>query len=381
MTTDQDRAKVRFDSQVKTATRATGLSAGAIAVIAYPVWSLFDYLVEPSNAESLLWIRLGFTVPIVLIWLGLLTSQWGHRHPEIFVLGIIYVVDLGIALMIARVEAHYAAYALGMSLTIYAGAFLLIWSPRYMGAVIGLNLGSLALVLLLSDPIGTDAIATVLFYVGTASLLSFFGQYHRHATAWREFEGLLALEREQERSRELVLELDRQSREDPLTGLANRRAWDEALERQWARSARDETPFTVVLFDLDQLKLTNDQHGHATGDRVISAVGRILKTRVRTGEVVARLGGDEFAILSPGAEISRAIRLAERLRTRIRVEVADEVPNGDVTVSIGVAEWERGDDSTQEIMLRADRHLYRAKATRDVVFAGEAPAEPAPHTA
>ena len=369
-TTDQDRAKARFDQQVKAATRATGVTAGAIAAVAFPSWTLFDYLVEPATAGELLWIRIGFAVPIALLWLGLWLSPQGHKHPELFVLGIMYLIDLGIALMIAQVESHYAAYALGMSLTIYAGAFLLVWAPHYMAAVIALNLGSLTVVLLLSDPIGTAAITTIFFYVGTASVLSFFGQRHRYAAAWREFGGLLALEREQERTHELVMELDRQSREDALTGLANRRAWDEALARQWAGSAREGTSFTIVLFDLDRLKATNDEHGHAAGDRVITAVGRILKTRVRAGDIVARLGGDEFAILSPGAELSEASRLAERLRDRIGVEAGAGVAHGDVTVSAGVTQWERDDDSPQAIMARADRHLYRAKATRDAVFAG-----------
>lgn len=378
MSTDERSAKARFDCQVKAATRTTGIAAGAIATVAYPAWGLFDYLVEPATADDLLWLRLGFALPIALLWLGLWLTPHGHRHPELFVLGIIYAVDLGIALMIAQIETHYASYALGMSLTIYAGAFLLIWSPRYMLAVIALNLGSLGAVLLAADPIASDAIATVFFYVGTASLISFFGQYHRHCAAWREFEGLLALEREQERSTQLVAELDRQSREDPLTGLANRRAWDEALARQWEETVRTATPFTVVLFDLDGLKSTNDRYGHATGDRVIKALGRTLKAHVREGDVVARLGGDEFGVLSPGGELCRATRIAERLRAKIRVELSREVPADGLTVSVGVAEWESEDNSAHSIMLRSDRHLYHAKATRDAVFAGGSDAQPGP---
>jgi diguanylate cyclase (GGDEF)-like protein len=368
---DTDTVEARFERRVKVATRATGISAGAIAVVGFPAWGLFDYLVEPSNGGDFLWLRVIFAVPIALLWLGLRFSRHGHTYPELFVLGIMSMVDLGIALMIAQVESHYAAYALGMSLTIYAGAFLLIWAPRYMTAVIGLNLGSLTIVLLLSDPIATDAIATVLFYLTTASLLSFLGQQHRHNTARREFKALVALESEQEHSRELVAELDRQSREDSLTGLANRRAWDEELTHQCARSGRDGSAFSVMLCDLDQLKAVNDQLGHPVGDLVLKAVGGVLKENVRAGDVVARVGGDEFAILTPVDQLGAA-ELADRLRLMVRDRVGTAAAIGGVTMSIGVSGWEGSDDDSSEtIMLRADRRLYRAKAIRDVVCAGD----------
>jgi len=368
---DPTDTRTRFKREVKNATRATGISAGAIATIGYPAWILFDYLVEPASADEFLWLRIGFAVPIALLWLGLVISAHGRRHPEIFVLSMMCLIDLAIALMIARVETHYPAYALGMSLTIYAAAFLLIWSPHYMAAVIALNFASLAIVLLLSDPIGTDAIATVLFYVGTASVLSFVGQRHKRVTAWREFEALVALEHEQKRSHELVIELERQSREDALTGVANRRAWEEALATQCARSARDGAPFAVLLCDVDQLKAINDQLGHAVGDLVLRSVARVFKSNVRQGDVVARLGGDEFAVLVTGTDLLGATELADRLRGQVADEVGTAAAIGGVTISVGVADWERGDDSAEAIMLRADRRLYRAKAMRDAVCAGD----------
>lgn len=367
---ETSEVKARFERRVKVATRSTGLSGGAIAAIGFPAWGLFDYLVEPSNAGEFFWLRVIFAVPIALLWLGLRSSRKGHTHPELFMLGILSIVDLGIALMIAQVEAHYAAYALGMSLTIYAGAFLLIWAPRYMAAVIGINLGTLVVVLLATDPVATDAIATILFYVITASVLSFVGQQHRHSTAWREFKALVALEGEQERSRELVAKLDRQSREDSLTGLANRRAWDEELARQCARSVRDGSTFSVMLCDLDQLKAINDQLGHPVGDLVLKAVGGVLKENMRAGDVVARIGGDEFAILTPVDQLG-ATELADRLRLLVRERVGTAAAIGGQTLSFGVAGWEGSDDSNETIMLRADRRLYRAKAIRDVVCAGD----------
>jgi diguanylate cyclase (GGDEF)-like protein len=366
-----DETRKRFREEVKSATRATGISAGVVATFAYPAWAAFDYLVEPSTAPDILWLRIGFALPIGLLLLGLIFTEAGRKHPELFVVGMMSSAGLGIALMIAKVETHYSAYALGMSLTIYAGAFLLIWPPKYMAGVIGLNFASLAAVLLLSDPIDTDAIATIFFYLGTASLLSFLGQYHRQATAWREFEALDALEREQKLTRELVRELDRESHEDSLTGLSNRRAWDEALLRESARSKREGNSFSVLLCDLDQLKAINDQLGHAVGDVVLKSVAHILDDNARAGDHVARIGGDEFAVLSPSADLLGATEHAERLRQLVEAEASAAAAIGGVTISIGVADWEGDDDSAETIMLRVDRRLYRAKAKRNVVCAGD----------
>jgi diguanylate cyclase (GGDEF)-like protein len=370
-TESETEIAARFDAEVKESTRATAISAAAVAVFAYPTWTIFDYLVEPGNASDFLVVRLISTIPILLCGLTLLFTTWGKRHPEVLMLGVTIAVNLGIALMITRLDGHYAAYALGLSLTVYAGAFLLVWPPRYMAALCLSTLGVLTAVLLLADPIGADAVATVYFYIVTACALSFLGQLHRQRAAWSEFQSRVALEREQERSSELVRELDRLSREDPLTGLGNRRTWDEALARECARSGRHGDEFAVLLCDLDQLKDINDRLGHPVGDAVLRALARLLDERAREGDVVARIGGDEFAVLTIGCGLLAATELAEELRSSVSTQATAAAGLGGVTMSIGVAEWEGEDDHPETIMLRADRRLYTAKATRNVVCAGD----------
>jgi diguanylate cyclase (GGDEF)-like protein len=364
-------AAARFKAETKEATRATAVSAAAIAAIGFPAWTAFDYLVEPDNAADFLVIRLALTVPIIVFLGMLLFTRWGKQHPELLMLGTMVSVNLGIALMLTALERHYAAYALGMSLPLYGGAFLLLWPPRYMAALCGGSIAIVTIVLLVADPIPTDAVATIYFYLGTASVISFLGQLYRERSAWREFQSLLALEREQRRSSELVLELDRISREDPLTGLANRRAWDEALVRECARSTRHGDDFAILLCDLDQLKEINDRLGHPVGDAVLRSLAKLLANRVRRGDVVARIGGDEFAVLTLGCGLLPATELAEELRRSVEAETTPAAGLGNVTISVGVAEWEGEDDLPETIMLRADRRLYTAKATRNVVCAGD----------
>jgi len=363
----------RFCAEVKRSTRMTGIGAGLIATFAYPSWIAFDYLVEPSSADEILILRLLLTIPVAACTLLLIFSPFGRARPELLMLGISFFINVGIALMLVAVETHYAAYALGMSLTMYAAAFLLIWSPVYTVALAGLSLTFLTAALAFSDPIATDAVATIYFYFGTACALSFLGQYYRERSAWSEFEVRDALEREQERSSLLLRELDRHSHEDALTGLANRRAWDAALDRECARAARGDHQLAVLLCDLDQLKLINDQLGHPVGDTVLKSVGRLLRDHARESDVIARIGGDEFGILSPGADLLEGTELGERLRATIESETTAASGLGGVTVSVGVADWEGGDDSAETMMLRADRRLYRAKVSRNVVCAGDPP--------
>ncbi|MEA2418442.1 MAG: hypothetical protein QOE60_648 [Thermoleophilaceae bacterium] len=351
-----------FRAEVKRATRATAVAGGLIAIVAFPVWAIFDHLVEPAHGAEFTIIRLLLELPLVALWLSLFTDS-GRRHPELVMLVFLGMIQVAIAFMTARVEDAYAPYALGLSLGIYASSFLLIWPWQYTAGLIGVTWAALAVTIgTAPQALEVPEIATIGFYLATASLVAFVGQLHRQATAWQEFCSRVELETEQERNRNLVSQLERLSREDALTGVANRRAWDETLEREFERARRQDIDLAVLLCDLDRLKEINDRFGHASGDRVLKAAAEVLLERVRAGDMVARLGGDEFAVLCPATEIAGASALGEDLRVRLSA-----LPEG-ATMSIGVACREPADVSATELVLRADDRLYRAKRTRNAVY-------------
>jgi diguanylate cyclase (GGDEF)-like protein len=158
--------------------------------------------------------------------------------------------------------------------------------------------------------------------------------------------------------------LDKLSRTDPLTGLANRRALLQSLERERERAERQGTPFSVVLIDVDHFKLFNDRHGHDVGDHVLVAVAAALRGGARALDEVARWGGEEFLVLLPECASAGAAELAARLQERIR---ALEVPSDDpqagplrVTATLGVATRLAGEDA-ETVVRRADAALYRGK--------------------
>jgi two-component system cell cycle response regulator len=154
------------------------------------------------------------------------------------------------------------------------------------------------------------------------------------------------------------------ARTDPLTGLANRRGFAEAAEREVSRASRTGSPLSAVLFDIDHFKRVNDLHGHQTGDRVIQHVARCLTESARCTDVVARWGGEELIALLPDTEVRGARRFAERVRAAV-ARAADDLPY--VTVSAGVAQRD-GSETIHDAVARADARLYDAKASgRDAV--------------
>ena len=369
-TDDFDTRGVRcaFRAEVKRSTHATVLAAGLLAIVALPAWAGFDHLVEPRHATTFTTVRLGLEVPLIGLWLALFTRV-GRRHPELIGLLMLTLVEVSIAFMISRLEAAYAPYTLGLSLAIYGSAFLLIWPWQYTAALIGLTWLAVGVAVATApEPLSQGAIATVAYYLVTASLVGFVGQFVREAIAFKEFSSRVELEREHERNEQLRWQLERLSREDPLTGLANRRCWDETLAREFERSRRQDGSLAIILCDLDRLKDVNDRFGHATGDRVLKATADVLAERVRASDLAARLGGDEFAVLCPDTEPEDASRLAEELRARLAELSSSGEALPEVTVSIGVTGRSPQDLTATDVMLRADDRLYRAKSTRNAVW-------------
>ena len=158
----------------------------------------------------------------------------------------------------------------------------------------------------------------------------------------------------------LVVNLRQASQIDPLTGLFNRRALDQALELAWQGHLRTRQPLSLLMVDVDHFKRVNDTHGHAAGDQVLVHLAALLQRNLRVVDVVGRLGGEEFLLLLPGSDESQATVLAERLRQQVMASVPKA--NASTTVSIGIAQAQPSDISVQMLVARADKALYRAKS-------------------
>lgn len=161
--------------------------------------------------------------------------------------------------------------------------------------------------------------------------------------------------------------LDSLARTDTLTGLANRRQFDEVKQVEFHRSLRYGHPLSLLVCDIDHFKRYNDAYGHAAGDQCLRRVAQALRDGcARATDLVARLGGEEFAILLPATDAAHAAQIADRLRlavARLGIEHKDSDTAAHVTISLGLAQLDPGRTSTfDDLFMQADAALYEAKA-------------------
>lgn len=207
-----------------------------------------------------------------------------------------------------------------------------------------------------------------LFYEAGATATAFPSRYLALAAAFLTLTGVMvSLKRR-------LVEAEARQREianlDPLTGIANRHAFDAALRREVAarvepgggRRQGDEEPFALLVFDLDDFKAFNDDYGHPVGDAVLGKTAERARSVLRSTDLLARIGGDEFAVIAPGAHGEGANRLGEAIRTAIAVhEPGSSVPGPHA--SLGLAVFPEDGDSFEALLRCADQRLLRVKSS------------------
>jgi diguanylate cyclase (GGDEF)-like protein len=160
-------------------------------------------------------------------------------------------------------------------------------------------------------------------------------------------------------------EFERDATVDALTGLYNRRWWDERFERILSRAERSGAPLSLIVVDVDRFKSYNDNHGHISGDAVLRAVGRTLTTNLRPTDIAARFGGEEFVVALPATDLNGAVVAAERVRRAVAEAVIEDATGErlpGVTISLGIATRREG-DTASAFFTRADAALYAAKGS------------------
>ena len=349
--------------------RTAGLLVSWVAVLAMPTWTLVDRISVPDQAATFLVVRLFGEIPMLLAMLALWRHPLGRRRPEALTFFVMAVIQVQVAWMITQ-AADPEYHLLGFTLAIYGSGCILVARPRWTAALIGVSWTALGISMLVyPGRLGADELVAVTVYLGTASIIAMLAHLRRYALNNRELLTRVRLEREQQRTGVLLTQLERLSHEDPLTGLANRRRWDAELVSVCTEARHRRSVVGVLLLDIDHFKQINDRHGHPGGDEALRQVAALLSRCVRTGDLVARLGGDELAVLMPGADLDRAVELAERLRLEASELVPAGFAPGELSLSVGVASAGGEEAYPLELMSRADQQLYRAKITRNAVGA------------
>ncbi len=257
--------------------------------------------------------------------------------------GLIFYFDLSLPLGVAGGVPYVATVLIS------------IWLPKWRYTVGLAVLGTFLTVLgyFLSEP------GSVLWIVLTNRALALFA-------IWATAILLLLRKQAEEKLVSLHNELERLSFHDGLTSIANRRMFDQTLDREWGRSQRDQTPLSLVMLDIDFFKQYNDHYGHQHGDECLKQVAQALSmVSKRSADLIARYGGEEFALLLPGTNEKQAIQLSRQCRS---VVFEQQLPHklstvGDViTISVGVSTIIPSVETQPSALIKsADKLLYQAK--------------------
>jgi len=149
---------------------------------------------------------------------------------------------------------------------------------------------------------------------------------------------------------------------DGLTELHNKRYFHEVMEREASRARRYSRTFSLILFDIDHFKKVNDNNGHLAGDAILRQLGGLVLEHIRRDDIAARIGGEEFGIILPEIGQAGGVEFAEKIRKVVEAHIFDfEQTQMRITVSVGVAQWDRGFDEPDDLVKQADAKLYEAK--------------------
>jgi diguanylate cyclase (GGDEF)-like protein len=201
-----------------------------------------------------------------------------------------------------------------------------------------------------------DRFALASFPVGVLWLLSFLPVVWLVQAQWQQVLSQLA---KQEQALALQVAL---ATTDALTGLMNRRQFNETLKRETARSKRSQANLSLALFDIDHFKRVNDVYGHSVGDRILQEVSGLIAQNLRQSDMVARYGGEEFALILPDTPCLEALKLLDRLRILVEQQVfcLPEHPMH-IAISIGLTQYDASRHTPQAFVDEADAALYEAK--------------------
>jgi diguanylate cyclase (GGDEF)-like protein len=322
--------------------------AGAlIAIVLMPIWSIFDYFVDPINFKKFLILRLGATLVnlaglIVYIKTG---KQVAHFRKSAMLTYLTLVVSmLPLCIITEEKLPYYVAY----STVFFAVSILAIWPLRYF--VLPMIMAVSVLVIVHWNTVNDLKTTTtgIFLMINVCSMSS--------VASWLTYRNFLDNE-------SLMIQLQNLSNTDRLTGLHNRRYFDIRLQDLLAQAQRNDSLTAVMMLDVDHFKKYNDHYGHQQGDECLCQFSDCLrKVLSRETDFVARYGGEEFVVVMPNTDVVGAAVIASKIIARlgeIKIPHCQSPVASFVTASIGIAC--RKSMSSLEIVALADSALYQAK--------------------
>lgn len=339
-----------------------------LVVVLFNGYLLTDALMIPDVMAQAVTLRVGLFTPVCLIGLYVLIKTPSPFYREVLVL-LAGVLATGITLYLLSISKDPLAgpYLVGMAMVVmfsHSVAQMRFWMAVVLDIAIALGI-AVAWPYIPPAPIEVMIpLAMVLISTVTFTLFGCYSLERDERQNWllrvRESNLMAALKTANER-------LDKISRADLLTQVANRRHFDEFLAKVWDRAEIDGSEVALIMVDVDHFKAYNDQYGHPAGDECLRQVAATLKRRLRRpGDLVARFGGEEFIAVLTGTSLPVALQAAERIKVaieRLRLPHVGSPTSSFVTISVGVASLRPIDRGVTQkgLLSQADQALYRAK--------------------
>lgn len=353
------------------------IGTGFLALFAFNFYLLSDRIMVPDVFEQALRLRLFVFTPVALGILAIAVrfKAWALRLPWWFIEGLVMMsgvtagLSMGAILMMTH-SPYGVMYRVGlMSILIYGNLvqrFRFRYAVVFSVSILLICLASMVVTLPEHNPYGILDVPVMLLLVlvsGYTLMMNFRMELEERRRFLRS-ERATALRAEIDASRSA---LDQLSRQDPLTGVPNRRHFDEAMDTAWKALPDTGASLGLLLIDVDHFKAYNDRYGHPTGDQCLRHVAQLLQQQVPASVgTVARWGGEEFIVLLPQADAVAAMRLGQSLAEAVaglglRHEASTTAPH--VTISVGVAVTGpiKAHASPDGLVSQADAALYQAK--------------------
>ncbi len=329
------------------------LSALACAFLGLSLLS-WDYAVDPAHVADTVLLRFLLGASILPLGVYIHLARWRAYELPVFT-AVIIISEMIFVLTMNQLDN---GHALGSGAFIYWFLFVPI-----MGAGFSLRTNIFALFVIPFPPL-------IMYLAGYApnlpvavhivySVFSFIVVSFVVFLSNRLIINLLVMQEDLAAARDKAVAL---AHTDPLTGVNNRRAFFLNAAKALAHARRYKQPLSVVMLDIDHFKVVNDTHGHAAGDEVLKKIAGLCQQAFREVDIIGRMGGEEFAVLLVGASGEDALPVIERLRINIvNARTLTDGKQVSVTASFGISEYERGDQTIEKLLSKADDALYIAK--------------------
>ncbi len=337
-----------------------------ILIALYCLYGIFDWMILGPQVEPIYKIRYAMGMPgLIAIWLLIHSRKLDVHLDTLVVLGLFWLSVTTLTMARVVPDEHKGLYLISELAIIMAG--ITIGRMRFWPAFSSALLFVVSYLLILFPYGGQNPFLLYYLFLSAGAVgLCLLAQYSSDRSSRREFLQKLLIHRKNQQLKKLNSRLKDLAEVDPMTGIANRRSFDQVLDEEWRRARRRGYNLAMLMCDIDYFKPYNDSFGHQQGDQCIKQVAQSMKHMVhRPGDLVARYGGEEFAVVLPALDREEAANIARVICQGVRdlrIPHPMSLANEFVTISVGVAAVVPNEHlEAADLVGFADEALYHAK--------------------